>query len=158
MSGSGFNYRVYTEYVKNLGIATKQFDKWLKNFLLQEAQRVVADAKKRSPVKTGFYRESWVIGNEARRIVLGGSKDGTASSDYRSAFAQKASIDDVKVVGNDLQVTIINWAEYASYIEYGHHEYPAQYVLTIAIDKVQKALPKRFDNEFKKFLKEKGVV
>jgi hypothetical protein len=158
MSESGFDYYLYKHWLKKFGTSVSEFELWLKKFLLQQAQRVIRDARLRSPVDTGFYRESWVIGNEAKRIVLGGRPDGTASSDYKSAFAQKASISDIKVVGKDLQVTIVNGAEYASFIEYGHGSYPAKYVLTVAIDKVQRALPKRFDTAFKQFLKEKGVT
>ena len=159
MSGSYFDYHEFTDYIKKLHIAKEDFDTWLKEFLLQQAQRVVASAKQRQravgAIDTGFMINSWYIGDEA--IVLHQGKNGKYSVVTDSAFTRKADITDIKVVGNNLQVTIGNSAEYSSFIEFGQRSYTGKYLLTISINTVQNALPARFETEFVKFLKKKGV-
>lgn len=151
-----FDYSQFEDYVKNFKKASDNFETFLKKFMLKQGQRVVAAAKPRTPVDTGALRESYVIGKEAKAIRYDSSGK-VSGADYISAFANKASIDDVKLVGNELQVTISNPMEYASYIEYGHHSYLGRYMLTISIDEVSRAMPSRFQKEFTKFLSDWGV-
>ena len=151
-----FDYRAYSKFATNMGKVEKDFIKFLKLFLLQQAQRVVAAAKPRTPVDTGALRESWSIGKEAK--VLKYSSDGKVESvDYSSKFSRKASVQDIKVVGKNLQVVISNPMEYASYIEYGHHSYEGRYMLTISINEVEQAMPQRFKKSFTEFIRSKGV-
>ena len=159
MSESYFDYKEFVEYSNKLGIAEKEFQLWLCQFLLKEAQRVVANAKQRQravgAIDTGFMINSWTIGDEAK--VLHKNKNGKYSVVTDSAFAVDADITDIKIIGDTLQVTIQNTAEYSSFIEFGQRSYTGKYLLTIAIHTVQSALPNRFANEFKKFCKNKGV-
>lgn len=157
---SQFDYSQFEKYVKDFEKATNEFDEFLRSFLLQMAYRVIARVKPRTPVDTGFLREAWFVGDEAKVIKSG--DDGKFTSDYSSAFASKASLDSVKVIGNSLQIVIGNIAEYASFIEYGHaysngRWYQGKFMLTISIDEIQAQIPKRFEAEFKKFLKNRGV-
>lgn len=150
MSKSYFDFKEYTKWLENLGIAKTEFKVWLKTFLLQQAQRVVAAGKKRTPVDTGFLRNSWYIGSQK---IIQNIQDGKATIDTDSS-----DILSINVIGNTLEVEIGLGADYASYIEFGHHSYEGRYMLTISIDEVQRALPARFDRDFKKWLQEKGVV
>ena len=159
---SYFDYKEFVEYVKKLNKTEEDFTTWLKQFLLKEAQRVVRLAKQRQravgAIDTGFMINSWVIGNEAKVLKANSKGKYTASGvSYDSAFAKEASIEDIKVVGNSFEVTIGNTAEYASFIEFGQRSYSGKYLLTIAIDTVQNALPKRFESEFIKFCKKEGI-
>ena len=147
---SGFDYKEYVKWVQKLGMAEKDLQVWLKGFLLEQAQRVVAKGKKLTPVDTGFLRNSWYIGNQ--KIVQNVS-DGEATID-----TEKSDVLSIQVVGNYLQVEIGLGAEYASYIEYGHHSYPGQYMLTISLNEVQQQLPARFNKAWLQFIKSKGVV
>lgn len=148
---SGFHYKEYSEWTKKLGIATEDFRLWLKQFLLQEAQRVVARGKRRTPVDTGYLRNSWYIGSQ--QIAQKYTKTGKAVIDRKNS-----DVLSVKVIGNVLQVEIGLGADYASFVEYGHHSYEGQYMLTISIDEVQRQLPARFNKEFLTFIKSKGVM
>ena len=84
------------------------------------------------------------------------------------------AIGDVKQVGNSLEITLGNPAEYASYVEYGHSQEVGRFVpaigkrlvndwveggfmFTISLDEVERAMPTRFQTEFIKFLKEWGI-
>lgn len=159
MSKSYFDYTEFTEYSKKFGIMENQFKQWLCKFLLEQAQRVVSKAKQRQravgAIDTGFMINSWYIGNETKVLKL--NKNGKYSVVTDSAFAVNASIQDIKIVGNTFEVTIGNSAEYSSFIEFGQRSYTGKYLLTLAVNEVQQALPARFENEFIKFLKEKGV-
>lgn len=61
---NGFDYNEYKEWCKKLNIPTSDFRLWLKKFLLQEAQRVVAAGRPKTPVDTGYLRNSWYIGKQ----------------------------------------------------------------------------------------------
>lgn len=149
---SKFDYKEYSKWVENLGIAKSDFRLWLKQFLLTEAQRVVVKAKRRTPVDTGFLRNAYGIGTQKLAFK-------TASNNYNIKLdTEKSDIASIKVIGNVLQVEIWNLADYASFIEYGHHSYEGKYMLTISIDEVQRQIPARFNKEWLLFLKEKGVV
>lgn len=161
---SGFDYREYLKWVKNIGIAKKDFHNWLKQFLLQEAQRVVAKGKPRTPVDTGYLKNSWYIGNQkitqkdkvdSQGNIIYSTKSGRAMKEIDWS---KSDIANIKVVGNYLEIEIGLSAEYASYIEYGQRSYQGKYMLKLSIDEVQQQLPARFNREWLLFLKEKGVV
>ena len=149
---SYFDFKEFTKYVEALGIVKSDFRIWLKTFLLKEAQRVVSKAKKNTPVDTGFLRNAYGIGSQKLAFKTG-------SDNYSIKLDTKNSdIASIKVIGNVLEVEIWNMAEYASFIEYGQRSYKGRYMLTIAIDEVQRALPARFDKDFKQWLKSKGVA
>lgn len=148
---SGFHFNEYSNWTKKVGIAKSDFRLWLKQFLLTEAQRVVAKGKRRTPVDTGYLRNSWYIGSQhisQTRTASGKAKIDVANSDVLS----------VKVIGNVLQVEIGLGADYASFVEFGHHAYEGRYMLTISIEEVQRQLPARFNKEFLTFIKSKGVI
>ena len=161
MATSDFDYSQFEKLVNNFDKMTNEFDTFIRKFLLQMAYRTLARAAKRTPVDTGFLREAWYVGNESKRIKYNESS-GQFGSDYASAFAQKATLDSVKVIGDSIEVVIGNIAEYASFIEFGHAYtnggwYNGKYMLTISIEEIQQQIPKRFEVEFNKFLKDRGV-
>ena len=114
---SGFDYKEYEKWAKSLGTAKEEFQNWLRMFLLEQAQRVVALGKPRTPVDTGFLRNSWYIGSQ--KIVQKMNWE-TGKSEIDT---DKSDIASIAVVGDYLQVEIGLGAEYASYIEYGQRSY-----------------------------------
>ena len=160
----GFDYSQFQEYIQKFEDMTKSFDDWLKTFLLQQAQRCISRTKQRQRaldlIDTGFMINAWYVGNEAHVIRQG--SDGTFTSDFNSAFANKADITSVKQVGDSLEIEIGNIAEYASYVEYGHTTRSGGWVsggfmLTVSIDEIERAMPTRFQRELQNFLKKWGV-
>lgn len=144
---SKFDYSQFKEYIDKFENMTKTFDNWLKSFLVEQAQKCIERTKSRQRgldlIDTGYMVEAWYIGN-------------------------------VEQIGNNLQITLGNPAEYASYVEYGHSQEIGRYVpaigkrlvngwveggfmFTISLDEVQRALPTRFEREFKQFLTKWGV-
>lgn len=160
MAIDGFDYKQYVEYVNSLEIATQDFDTFLKKFLLEQAQRVVAKAKRRTPVDTGALRASWGIGSQKLVFISNMNYEGNVDV---SLDTKNSTIADISVIGDNLEVTIWNGMEYASYVELGHSTPAGNWVrgyfmLTISISEVEKAMSGRFDKEFKQFLKSKGVI
>ena len=151
MARSGFNFKQYEKWVKDLGVAKNEFDIFLKQFLLEMAQRVISRGKFRTPVDTGYLRNSWYIGSQNIEQLIH-PETGMAIIDKT-----KSDIASISVVGNTMYVEIGLSAEYASYIEYGHHNYMGRYMMTISVDEIQKQIPKRFEQEFKEFIKKYGV-
>ena len=158
---SGFNYKEFVRWAEKLGTAEKDFQLWLKMFLLQQAQRVVALAKERQElvgaIDTGAMINSWYIGNQKIALTGAGGISKTGKATVK-IDPEKSDITSIAVVGDYLQVEIGNGMEYASYIEYGQRSYTGKYLLTIALDTVRSQLPARFNKEWSQFLKARGVV
>ena len=156
---SGFDYDEYKQWAEKFNIMTSEFRLWLKQFLLQEAQRVVAKGKRRTPVDTGYLRNSWYIGNQQITQIESKRKGTSKSGNTKMQIDSKNSdVLSIKLINNVLQVEIGIGADYASYVEFGHHSYQGKYMLTISIQEVQKQLPARFNKEWLQFIKSKGVV
>jgi len=153
---SGFDYKEYVKWCKKLEITIDGFQVWLKTFLLQQAQRVVALGKPKTPVDTGFLRNSWYIGNQ-NIVQKRGKRKSKSGADSAEIDWSKSDIVDISVVGDYLEVEIGLSADYASFIEYGQRSYQGRYMLTISIDEVQRQLPARFNKEWLKFIKSKGA-
>ena len=125
---------------------------WLRGFLLEQAQIAVKNTKERTPADTGYLKNSWAIGSQ--KIVQ--------KEDYSTGKSvidtSKSDIASIEVIGDYLQVEISTDAEYASYVEYGHHSYKGRYMLTISIDEVQRQLPARLNKEWLIYLRSRGFV
>ena len=83
-------------------------------------------------------------------------------------------IGDIHSNGKNLEIEIINTAEYATEVEFGHRGVyvPAvgvtlhvdtkwtdgHFMLTTSIDNIQKQMPARFEQEFQNFLKAHNLV
>lgn len=92
---------------------------------------------------------------EAQRVIFLGKPRTPVDT---GALQRSWEIKDIKWSGNKIEAVISLSMEYASYIEYGHHSYQGRYMLKISIDDVYRALPARFDKDFKNWLKSKGVI
>lgn len=156
---SSFDYSEFESYVKNFEKMTKDFDNFLKKFLLQMAQRVVSRCVKRTPVDTGAMKASWGIGSQ--KLALTSNID--VFGDLKVALDTKNSqVADINVIGSNLEVVIWNGMDYSSFVEYGHANRDGSwregfFILTVAIDEVQRQIPARFQRAFEIWVKEKGV-
>ncbi|MEG0431065.1 MAG: HK97 gp10 family phage protein [Anaerovoracaceae bacterium] len=147
----GIDFKELDKYIKSLQRTKNDFDKFLKEFLLKEAYRIVAQTKQNTPVDTGALRASWLVGNENTRIFS--DEKGTIQSDYKSAFAKKASIESIEVTGDNLRITIANFMDYASFVEYGTYKQTGKFMFTKSVSLIMSSMPKRFQADFSAFLK-----
>lgn len=132
--------------LKNYIVATQAFEDdfnyFLRNFLGEMANRVIAKTKPRTPKDTGALRGAWQLGN-------------------------------IRGVGQNLEIEILNPMEYATDVEYGHRGVfvptlgktlhvetrftEGRFMLKISIDEVKTQMPLRYEKAFYKFCKEIGI-
>lgn len=127
--GFSFDISQLKGYNQAMIFFQKDFNQFLKNLLIEMAERVIAKTKPRTPVDTGALRNAWQLG-------------------------------EIKGVGKDISVEILNPMEYATEIEYGHRIvrnnmevgwYEGRFMLKISIDEIRRQIPLRYQAEFKKF-------
>ena len=132
------NYKELSAYVSSVTLMKNDFNKFLREFLLEMADRIIARVKRkdRTPVDTGALKRSWELG-------------------------------DVQGEGQNISVEILNGMEYATYVEYGHRVVrngvevgwcEGRFMLKISIDEIRKQMPLRYQKEFKQFCIEHGLV
>ncbi len=170
MAKSGFNFKQYERWAKNLHVATEEFELFLKQFLLEMAQRCIAKTKKRTPVDTGALRNSWSIGSQKIELRGTGKFNKKTGHELVEIDPDKSDVASILVVGNTMYVEIYNSMEYSLYVEKGHSQEPGRYVpaigktlkrdwvegkfmLTISIDEIRQQIPARFSKAFKEFIK-----
>lgn len=125
---SKFDYKEYSEWIKKLGETEEDFRSWLESFLLQEAYRVLAKGKPRTPVDTGYLKSSWYVG-EIEWIGHNLQVEIGLNAEYAS------------------------YVEYDGITR----NYKGKYMLAISVDEVQRQLPARFNQAWLEFVKSKGV-
>lgn len=74
---------------------------------------------------------------------------------------------DVNGYGKNISVDILNGADYASYIEYGHRIvmngvevgwYDGRFMLKTSVDEIRREMPERYQREFASFCSKMGIV
>ncbi|WP_101772332.1 HK97 gp10 family phage protein [Peptostreptococcus faecalis] len=135
-------FEQFNEKVQKLD--DKQMDALIKRVARMIATRVLYYAIKDTPTDTGHLRRGW-----------GG---GVESSPQNIANGLS-----VKRKGNEYVITVSNLVEYASYVEYGHRTrggkgwIDGQFMLKIAVDKVNARansyIQKEVERELKKVFK-----
>lgn len=140
MASGKFDYSSFKQYCQNFKKMSREFDNWLNSFLLQQGMRFLASVKPRTPVDTGDLRNHWQL--------QGITRDGDV-----------------------LKCWFVNSMHYATFVEYGHakpYKSGAQegssdwvdgyFMMTVSLEQIERAMPARFDSEFKRFLMSLGVL
>lgn len=135
----GFNieFRDLIEFHRKVLGASQGFEDFLKDFLIEMANRIIAKTKyPRTPKDTGALRSAWCVGN-------------------------------VKHSGKSFYVELKNPMEYASFIEYGHRIvrggvevgwYEGRFMLKISIDEIRQQMPHRYIKEFNAWCERNGIA
>lgn len=122
---------------------------FLRNFIVEMAERTIAKTKKRTPVGTP---ESTGIPN-----YVGGT------------LRRNWQIGDVRKAGNNIEVEILNPTEYATEVEYGHRIMKGvghteekgwkegRFMLTISVNAIRNQMPIHFAEEWTQFCKKWGL-
>ncbi|MCR0568361.1 HK97 gp10 family phage protein [[Clostridium] innocuum] len=127
------DYKDFAKMCDNYASMVKNFEAFLIDFLLEEAKWVQGATKDRTPVKTGHLRGRWRI-----------------TKVY-------------KLSSGNLGFTLVNDADYASYVELGHATkkrdkwVEGYFMATISIAKLEERMPADFEKEFILFLRKHGV-
>ncbi|MEG0297620.1 MAG: HK97 gp10 family phage protein [Clostridium sp.] len=128
----GLDYSELQKFRDNFIKMNKDYSKFLNEFVLKVAMDCLSRTKKRTPVDTTELRRNWFITEVIRK-------------------------------GNDFIVYLYNKKDYATFVEYGHTTRNREdwvegyYMATISIEELERKLPGRFEKEFTRFMKEKGI-
>lgn len=138
----GANYKQLEKFTKDLEkLNSQQKDEFMQACCKELAARLLAKVVKRTPSITGTLRRGWT-----------GEKNMNASA-YANAV-------DVKHVGSNYQIDIINPVEYASYVEYGHRTrnhtgwVPGKFILSISESEIQNSSQVILQKKLNKFMKD----
>jgi len=128
--------------LKNYTIATKafadDFNYFLRNFLGEMANRVIAKTKPRTPKDTGALRSAWQLGN-----ISGVGKNLEIEILNPMEYATDIEYGH-RIMGGVGRSIEIGW-------------YEGRFMLKISIDEVKAEMPSRYRNAFYNFCKEKGI-
>lgn len=88
---SGFDYKEYKTWCDNVKIVEKDFRNWLERFLLNQAYRVMAKGKPRTPVDTGALVNSWYVGDitwvgRGLQVEIGLSQEYASFQEFGTRF------------------------------------------------------------------------
>lgn len=133
--GISIDCKELSAYLSSITVMKKDYNKFLRKFLLQMADRILARVRPRTPVDSGKLKGSWELGDvsgEGRKIsveILNGM-------DYATDIEYGH-----RIVVNGSE---IGW-------------YEGRFMLKISIDEIRRQMPARYQLEFKKFCKEHGL-
>lgn len=134
--GFSINYKEFSAYVSSITVLKKDFNKFLKKFLLQMAERIISRVKPRTPVDTGELKRHWELGD-----IHGEGEN--ISVEILNAMEYATDIEyghRIVVDGSE-----VGW-------------YEGRFMLKISIDEIRKQMPARYQVEFKKFCLEHRLV
>lgn len=123
------NYIIAAEYFSD------DFNYFMRNFLGEMAQRVMAKTKPRTPKDTGALRSAWQLGE-----ISGSGRNLEVEILNPMEYATEIEYGH-RVVRNGVEV--------------GYYE--GRFMLKISMDEVRRQMPLRYENEFRKFCKRAGI-
>jgi hypothetical protein len=133
MAKGGFDYSQFRKLVKNMESVQREFDQFLKDFLLKQALIALRLVKPRTPVDTGHLRNSW----ELTDVQI---------------------FDSYLIVSLVNPVEYASFMEngFVYHTKEGDKRYPGHHMAELSILQVQQQMPAKFDRAFKNWLKSKG--
>lgn len=124
------------EYSKKLTNASKEFEDFLKDFLIEMANRIIAKTKPRTPVDTGALRNSWKLGD----LISDGKN---ISIEIKNPMEYATEIEyGHRIVRNGAEV---GW-------------YEGRFMLKISIDEIRQQMPHRYIKEFNAWCERNGIA
>ena len=133
--GFTIDFKELNAYASAVTVFKNDFHSFLKKFLIEMAERVLARVKPRTPVVSGDLKRGWELGKvqgEGQNIsveILNGM-DYATDVEYGH-----------RIVRNGVEV---GW-------------YNGRFMLKISIDEIKRQMPARYQSEFKQFCLEKGI-
>lgn len=133
--GFSINLKELNAYCSSITIFQKDFNSFLKKFLIEMAERVIARTKPRTPVDTGALRNAWQLGD-----IHGEGKNISVEILNGMEYATEIEYGH-RIVHNGIEA---GW-------------YNGRFMLKISIDEIQRQMPSRYTEEFYAFCLEKGI-
>lgn len=126
-----FEFGEFKNFVDMTKKLSKEYPKFLEEFLLKCAMDALAKTKKRTPVDTGELRRNWQVTNVIRRgdnfeITIFNNKNYASFLEYGHTTRDRKG-----------------WVE-------------GYYMATVTMEEINSKIPARHDREFQKFCKSLG--
>ena len=145
-----FDYSEFKKFRNNFAGADKDLDQFLAEFLLDMGLEALTRTKENTPVDTGLLRNMWQLGDSHNVVRYYKGENQKYKEDPERSRAP--TIKSVKRSGNDLIIEIYNNVDYTSFVEDGTKFQAGKHMARKAIAQVEKEIPARFKNEFRKWL------
>ena len=126
------DFAQFEKFIKSWQEINDDFETFLRQFLLEMAQRAISKIKPNTPVDTGALREMWAVGE----INLSGENF------------------EVEIIN---QQEYASFVEYGHRRVNGVWQ-KGRFMMTVGINEVQQQLPARFDKALRAYLQSKGAV
>lgn len=138
--GFSLDYSELKKFNDDLSIFGKiEFEQFLKSFLLEQANRVLAKTKKKPPKDTGALRSAWELGP-----IEGSGTDIFVEIKNSMEYATDVEYGH-RIVGHGSSAGIeLGWVE-------------GRFMLKTSIDEIQRKMPSRYEKAFNAFCLEKGI-
>lgn len=122
------------EFGRVINFYSEEFESFLKDFLIEMAERVVSKTKPRTPVDTGALRNSWELGD----LITDGKNIG------------------IEIKNNQEYATEIEYGHriVRNGIEVGWYE--GRFMLRTSIDEIRRQMPLRYQQKFELWYKSRG--
>lgn len=131
--GFDLDMKELVDYSKKLAGSVDGFDDFLKSFLIEMANIIIAETKPRTPKDTGALRGAWFIGNVKRS--------------GKSFYVE---------LKNPMEYA--SFIEYGHRIVRGKVGwYEGRFMLKISIDEVKAQMPLKYQQQFHNWCKMKGI-
>jgi len=127
-----FDYKEFVELRNKFIKMDKEFDSFLRNFLLEMGLRALADTKRNTPVDTGLLRNSWLLGDITR-------KGDTLEIELYNPIEYASFMEYGHMTRNR-----DGWVE-------------GQFMCTIAINRIESQIPARFETAFNIWIRSLGM-
>lgn len=134
----GFNveFRDLIEFHRKVLDASQGFEDFLKDFLIEMANRIIAKTKPRTPVDTGALRNSWKLGD-----LISDGKNISIEIKNPQEYATEIEYGH-RIVRNGAEV---GW-------------YEGRFMLKISIDEIRQQIPHRYIKEFNAWCERNGIA
>ena len=145
----GVDLREFNQLQDKISKMDNEFENFLKEYMVEMAERVIAKTKRKTPVGTP---ESTGIPN-----YVGGT------------LKRNWQIGDIRKAGNNIEVEILNPTEYATEVEYGHRIMAGaghteekgwkegRFMLTISVNEIRAQMPLRYAQKLKAYCDRLGL-
>lgn len=121
---------------KSIGRAAASFDDFLRSFMTEQAERVITETMRRTPVKTGTLQKGWRLGE----VRVSGE------------------VVEAEIVN---PIEYASFIEYGHRIVRGGKEvgwYDGRFMCKISMDLVRKMMPARFARDFERWARREGIA
>lgn len=149
----------FKDFVKNFKDFAKDYHSFLNDFLTEQGMECLANTKKNTPVDTGRLRNAWKLSGpfkkgDDRYVVIHNNVNYASFVEDGHKVTNKSGNIRVPVGrGKNRRTATLKLGDAAKGVKWvkGHH------MARIALTKQQIKMPGKFETEFRKFCKRKGI-